>query len=63
MGKDVVRYDLDFEVGYYEGTTRMSFLSDEFQDRLHHVLKDGNYHFFSVDGNLHVLAIIIIQSH
>ena len=43
VGKDVVRYDLDFEVGYYEGTTRMSFLSDEFQDRLHHVLQDGKY--------------------
>ena len=29
--KDVVRYDLDSEVGYYEGMTRMSFPSDEFQ--------------------------------
>ena len=43
VGKDVVRHDLDFEVGYYEGTTRMSFLSDEFEDRLHRVLADGKY--------------------
>ena len=43
VGRDVVRYDLDIEVDYYRGTTRMNFPSDEFEDRLLWVLADEKY--------------------
>ena len=46
VGRDVVRYDLDFEVGYYEGTTRMRFLIDDFEDRLLQVI----YHITGATG-------------
>ena len=43
VGKNVVRYDLDFEVGYIEGTKRMSFPSDEFEETLRSIEVEGKY--------------------
>ena len=34
---------MDFEVGYYKGTARMSFPADKFEERLHRVLGDGKH--------------------
>ena len=37
-------FDLNFEVGYYEGNTRMSFpRNDEFKEKLCQVAKEGRY--------------------
>lgn len=44
IGKNIVPFDLNFEVGYYEGNTRMSFSrNDEFTEKLCQVAKEGRY--------------------
>ena len=44
VGKNVVHFDLNFEVGYYEGNTWMSFpRNDEFKEKLCQVAKEGRY--------------------
>ena len=44
VGKNVVPFDVNFEVGYYEGNTRMSFpRNDEFKEKLCQVAKEGRY--------------------
>jgi hypothetical protein len=45
VGKVVVSHKLDFEVGYFEGNSRMSFPSDfqKFQQALHYIVSNGKY--------------------
>ena len=43
LGKNVIHHNLDFEVGYFEDSTRMSFPADEFEEKLRYVMAEGKY--------------------
>ena len=43
LGKNVVHHSLGFEVGYFEGSTKMSFKAHEFEEKLHYLMVKGKY--------------------
>ena len=44
VGKNIVHFDLNFEIGYYEGNTQMSLpRNDELKEKLCQVAKEGRY--------------------